>query len=82
MTITGENLGCVTNVSFGGVDADDATNQEALLDCGSTSTVTVTTPPGTVGTVPVTLSTVESDRPPVSRRRARRSRTPSRRRRR
>ena len=61
VTITGENLGCVTNVSFGGVDADDATNQEALLDCGSTSTVTVTTPPGKVGTAPVVLSTVESD---------------------
>jgi hypothetical protein len=61
LTITGENLGCVTNVSFGGVDADDATNQEALLDCGSTTTVTVTTPPGNVGTVPITLSTVESD---------------------
>ncbi len=61
VTITGENLGCVTNISFGGVAADDATNQEALLDCGSTSTVTVTTPPGTIGTQPVTLSTVESD---------------------
>jgi hypothetical protein len=61
VTITGENLGCVTNVSFGGVDGEDATNQEALLDCGSTSTVTVTTPPGTVGTAAVALSTVESD---------------------
>jgi hypothetical protein len=61
VTVTGENLGCVTNVSFGGVDGEDATNQEALLDCGSTSTVTVTTPPGTVGTAAVALSTVESD---------------------
>ena len=61
VTITGENLGCVTNVAFGGVDADDATNQQAVLDCGSTSTVTVTTPPGNVGPVQVALSTVESD---------------------
>jgi Pro-kumamolisin, activation domain/IPT/TIG domain/PASTA domain/Divergent InlB B-repeat domain len=60
VTITGENLGCVTDVSFGGADADDATNAEALLDCGSTNTVTVTAPPGKVGTVPVTLATVES----------------------
>jgi hypothetical protein len=61
VTITGENLGCVTVVSFGGEDAEDATNQAALLDCGSTTTVTVTTPPGTVGTAPVVLRTVESD---------------------
>jgi hypothetical protein len=59
--ITGENLGCVTNVFFGGVAADDATNAQALLDCGSTTTVMVTTPPGIVGTLPVMLSTVESD---------------------
>jgi uncharacterized repeat protein (TIGR02543 family) len=51
----------VTDISFGGVSAEDATNAEALLDCGSTSTVTLATPPGKVGTVPVTLETVESD---------------------
>jgi hypothetical protein len=61
VTITGENLGCVTNVSFGGVAAEDVSNAVALLDCGSTNTVTVTAPAGKVGTVPVTLETVESD---------------------
>jgi hypothetical protein len=59
--ITGENLGCVTNVSFGGVAAENVTNAAAVLDCGSTTSVTLTTPPGKVGTVPVTLETVESD---------------------
>ena len=61
VTITGENLGCVTNVSFGTVAAVDATNAAALLDCGSTDTVTVTAPAARVGRVPITLSTVESD---------------------
>jgi hypothetical protein len=61
VTLTGENLGCVTNVSFGKVAAVDATNAAAFLDCGSTDTVTVTAPAGSVGTVPITLSTVESD---------------------
>jgi hypothetical protein len=61
VTITGENLGCVTNVSFGSVAAVDAANAAALLDCGSTDTVTVTAPAGSVGAVPITLSTVESD---------------------
>jgi hypothetical protein len=61
VTITGENLGCVTNVSFGNVAAVDATNAAALLDCGSTDTVTVTAPAGSVGTVSISLSTVESD---------------------
>jgi hypothetical protein len=61
VTITGENLGCVTSVSFGSVVAIDATNQASLLDCGSTNTVTVTAPTGAVGTVPLTLTTVESD---------------------
>ena len=61
VTITGENLGCVTNIAFGNAVAQDFTNAEALLDCGSTDTVTVTAPAGTVGTVPVTLETVESE---------------------
>jgi hypothetical protein len=61
VTITGHNLGCVTSVSFGSVAAVDASNDEALLDCGTTDTVTVTAPAGSVGTVPVTLHTVESD---------------------
>ena len=61
VTIKGENLGCVTGVSFGNVSAVDASNAEALLDCGSTDTVTVTTPLNTIGTVRVMLTTVESD---------------------
>jgi Pro-kumamolisin, activation domain/PASTA domain/IPT/TIG domain/Divergent InlB B-repeat domain len=61
VTITGENLGCVTNVSFGTATADTASNAEALLDCGSTDTVTLSAPPGAVGRVPVKLETVESD---------------------
>jgi hypothetical protein len=61
VTITGENLGCVTNVSFGNATAKNATNAAALLDCGATNLVTVTAPVATVGTVPVKLETVESD---------------------
>jgi hypothetical protein len=61
VTITGENLGCVTSISFGSVDALTFTNAAALLDCGATNTVTVTTPVASVGTVPVTLTTAESD---------------------
>lgn len=61
VTIRGENLGCVTSISFGKAVAVDATNAEAFLDCGSTDSVTVTAPLGSVGTVPVTLATVESD---------------------
>ena len=61
VTITGENLGCVDGISFGGVDALTFSNAAALLDCGATNTVTVTTPAASVGTVPVTLNTVESD---------------------
>jgi hypothetical protein len=61
VTITGENLGCVTKISFGTVQAVDASNATALLDCGSTNTVTVTAPAGRLGSVPVTLETVESD---------------------
>jgi hypothetical protein len=60
VTITGENLGCVTDISFGGTDAETFSNQEALLDCGSTNTVTVTAPPHPVGKVTVSLDTVES----------------------
>jgi Pro-kumamolisin, activation domain/PASTA domain/IPT/TIG domain/Divergent InlB B-repeat domain len=61
VTITGQNLGCVTKISFGNVAAVDASNAAALLDCGSTDTVTVSAPPAdAVGTVPVTLETVES----------------------
>jgi hypothetical protein len=61
VTITGENLGCVTSVSFGSTPAAFENTPE-LLDCGSTSSVQVIAPPGTVGqSVPITLTTVESD---------------------
>ncbi len=60
VTITGHNLGCVTDISFGKVAAVDAANAGAILDCGTTDTVTVTAPAGAVGTVPITLQTVES----------------------
>jgi hypothetical protein len=62
VTITGENLGCVTGVWFGKTAATKVSNRGALLDCGSTTKVTVVAPPGTTGTsVRVTLTTVESD---------------------
>jgi len=62
VTITGENLGCVTGVFFGNVPATKVSNATALLDCGSTTQVTVNAPPGMMGTsVPVTVTTVESD---------------------
>jgi hypothetical protein len=61
VTITGQNLGCVTGVTFGTVAAVTFSNVEAILDCGSTNSVTVTVPEGTADTtVPVSLTTVES----------------------
>jgi IPT/TIG domain len=60
--IFGANLGCTTGVFFGTTPAVAFSNAEALLDCGSTTEVTVTAPAGTAGTtVPVTVTTVESD---------------------
>ena len=62
VTITGQNLGCATGVFFGSVAATTASNVQALLDCGSTTAITVTVPAGTAGTtVPVTVTTVESE---------------------
>jgi len=62
VTISGENLGCVTGVYFGGVPATKVTNAVALLDCGSTSRITVEAPPGKAGrSVPVIVTTVEGD---------------------
>ncbi len=62
VTITGENLGCVTGVFFGNVAATKVSNAAALLDCGSTTQVTVTAPPGKTGrSVPVTVTTLEGD---------------------
>lgn len=62
VTITGENLGCVTGVYFGNVAAKKVENSEALLDCGSTTRVTAVAPPGKTGkSVRVTVTTAESD---------------------
>ncbi|MHB1988544.1 MAG: protease pro-enzyme activation domain-containing protein [Acidimicrobiales bacterium] len=62
VTISGDNLGCVTAVYFGKTLAASFSNATALLDCGSTNQVDVTSPPGTPGTtVPITLDTVESE---------------------
>jgi hypothetical protein len=62
VTISGENLGCVTGVFFGKVAAKKFSNAKALLDCGSTTLVQATAPPGKAGTtVKVTITTVESD---------------------
>jgi len=62
VTITGQNLGCVTGVFFGKKAAKKISNGAAILDCGSTTVVYATEPPGKVGTkVKVTITTVESD---------------------
>jgi IPT/TIG domain len=62
VTISGQNLGCVTSVNFSGTAAETFSNGAAILDCGSPTRVTVTVPAGASGsTVPVTLTTVESD---------------------
>ena len=62
VTISGQNLGCVTGVFFGKVAATTFSNQPAVLDCGSTTLVNATSPPGKSGSkVKVTVTTVESD---------------------
>ena len=61
VTIGGENLGCPLDVFFGNVEAESITPVKALLDCGSTTAVDATSPPGTKGVkVPVTVGTIES----------------------
>lgn len=61
VTIGGENLGCPLEVFFGNVKAESFTPGQALLDCGSTTRLHATSPPGTKGTkVPVTVGTIES----------------------
>ena len=61
VTIHGENLGCVTGVSFGSTAAATFSNRQAILDCGSSDVVGVIAPPGSAGsTVKVTVRTVES----------------------
>ncbi len=62
ITITGQNLGCVTGVFFGTTAAEKFSNAQAILDCGATNEIIVTVPPGTANTtVPVTVTTIESD---------------------
>lgn len=61
VTVSGENLGCVTAVYFGKVAAVTYTKAQAILACGSPGAVTVTAPPGAIGTVVrIRVETVES----------------------
>ena len=61
VTIGGGNLGCPLEVFFGNVKAESVTPGKALLDCGSTTTLHATSPPGTRGSkVAVTVGTIES----------------------
>jgi hypothetical protein len=61
VTVGGANLGCPLAVFFGNVKAESFTPGKAILDCGSTSRLHATSPPGTKGTtVPVTVATIES----------------------
>ncbi|MHB8435448.1 MAG: protease pro-enzyme activation domain-containing protein [Acidimicrobiales bacterium] len=62
VTITGHNLGCVTAVYFGKTLAASFSNQQALLDCGSTRAVDVVAPSAAPGTKDsITVQTVESE---------------------
>jgi hypothetical protein len=61
VTVHGQNLGCALSVYFGKVKARSFTAVQALLDCGSTTTVQATSPRGAAGTrVLVTVGTIES----------------------
>jgi IPT/TIG domain len=61
VAVYGQNLGCPLAVAFAGNEAESFSPVEAVLACGSTTTVDAVSPPGTVGTkVPVTLTTLES----------------------
>ncbi len=62
VTLNGDNLGCVVGVRFGSVMAEQFTNEQALLDCGSTTQVLVAAPPGVAGsTVHVSVMTIEGE---------------------
>ena len=59
--ITGQNLGCAIDVDFGSTPASLFNNATQLLDCGSTTRVLASAPPGKAGTkVKITVLTVES----------------------
>ncbi len=61
VTIRGDNLGCPLEVYFGRVKAKSFTPVQALLDCGSTTTLRATAPAGPAGAkVLVTAGTIES----------------------
>jgi hypothetical protein len=61
VTIDGNNLGCAIGVFFGTVKAKSFAQTPAVLDCGSTSMLTATSPKGKAGAkVPVSVETVES----------------------
>jgi Pro-kumamolisin, activation domain/IPT/TIG domain len=61
ITITGRNLGCPLHVLVGSQPATSVAATASLLGCGSTTTLTAVTPPGTLGTtVPVTVQTAQS----------------------
>jgi Pro-kumamolisin, activation domain/IPT/TIG domain len=61
VTVDGNNLGCAIGVFFGKARARSFTQTPALLDCGSTVTLTATSPRGKAHTkVPVNVETIES----------------------
>ncbi|MGA2454007.1 MAG: protease pro-enzyme activation domain-containing protein [Solirubrobacteraceae bacterium] len=61
VAIHGQNLGCPLAVAFGTSEAESFSPIQALLACGSTTTVEAVSPPGVAGTkVPVTITTLES----------------------
>jgi hypothetical protein len=62
VTVSGQNLGCVTGVYFGPVPATKFANPKTALYCGSTTQVDAVAPPGQAGPkVKVTVTTLESD---------------------
>jgi hypothetical protein len=61
VVVHGQNLGCPLAVAFGSGEAESFTPVEALLACGSTTSLHAVSPPGSAGTsVPVTVTTLES----------------------
>ena len=60
VTVTGANLGCPISVAFGAVKSATVTPGKALLECGSSTTLSAVAPAGAAGTVPITVTTAES----------------------